>query len=169
MAFGINPKTSRTQRSFDKLGEYIMNVKAEKFDKMLQENKIECFQKQELTDELHTVLYRSSMEIEGVMLPVIVIIDDSIYTIFRTLINSKGVNENNRPAVEKLLNTLNATYKAFKYILTEAGEIILDTCLPSSNDNFDPNLIRVMIDVAIKNLNENYRKVMITTWNEEKK
>lgn len=146
-----------------------MNAKAEKFEKMLQENKIECFQKQEIQDELHTVLYRSSMEIEGVMLPVIIIIDDSIYTIFRTLINSKGVTEKNRSDVEKLLNTLNSTYKAFKYILTEAGEIILDTCMPSSNDNFDPNLIRVMIDVAIKNLNENYRKIMLTTWSEEKK
>lgn len=146
-----------------------MNVKAEKFEKMLQENKIECFQKQEIQDELHTVLYRSSMEIEGVMLPVIIIIDDSIYTIFRTLINSKGVTEKNRSDVEKLLNTLNSTYKAFKYILTEAGEIILDTCMPSSNDNFDPNLIRVMIDVAIKNLNENYRKIMLTTWSEDKK
>lgn len=146
-----------------------MNAKAEKFEKMLHENKIECFQKQEIQDELHTVLYRSSMEIEGVMLPVIIIIDDSIYTIFRTLINSKGVTEKNRSDVEKLLNTLNSTYKAFKYILTEAGEIILDTCMPSSNDNFDPNLIRVMIDVAIKNLNENYRKIMLTTWSEEKK
>ena len=62
-----------------------MNKKAEKFEKMLKENKIECFQKEEIKDELHTVLYRSFMEIEGLQLPVVVILDDSIYSIFRRI------------------------------------------------------------------------------------
>ena len=141
-----------------------MNKKAEKFEKMLKENKIECFQKEEIKDELHTVLYRSFMEIEGLQLPVVVILDDSIYSIFRTLVIGKGVNENNRNDVNNIVNTLNSTYKAFKYIATEAGEIVLDVCVPCSDETFDPNLIRVMIDVAIKNLNENYRKIVKIVW-----
>lgn len=141
-----------------------MNKKAEKFEKMLKENKIECFQKEEIKDELHTVLYRSFMEIEGLQLPVVVILDDSIYSIFRTLVIGKGVNEKNRNDVNNIVNTLNSTYKAFKYIATEAGEIVLDVCVPCSDETFDPNLIRVMIDVAIKNLNENYRKIVKTVW-----
>ncbi len=141
-----------------------MNKKAEKFEKMLKENKIECFQKEEIKDELHTVLFRSFMEIEGLQLPVVVILDDSIYSIFRTLVIGKGVNEKNRNDVINIVNTLNSTYKAFKYIATEAGEIVLDVCVPCSDDTFDPNLIRVMIDVAIKNLNENYRKIVKTVW-----
>ena len=141
-----------------------MNKKAEKFEKMLKENKIECFQKEEIKDELHTVLFRSFMEIEGLQLPVVVVLDDSIYSIFRTLVIGKGVNEKNRNDVINIVNTLNSTYKAFKYIATEAGEIVLDVCVPCSDDTFDPNLIRVMIDVAIKNLNENYRKIVTTVW-----
>ena len=141
-----------------------MNKKAEKFEKMLKENKIECFQKEEIKDELNTVLFRSFMEIEGLQLPVVVILDDSIYSIFRTLVIGKGVNEKNKNDVVNIVNTLNSTYKSFKYIVSENGEIILDTCIPCTDDNFDPNLIRVMIDVAIKNLNENYRKIVKTVW-----
>lgn len=142
-----------------------MNKKAEKFEKMLKENKIECFQKEVVEkDELHTVLFRSFMEIEGLQLPVVVILDDSIYSIFRTLVIGKGVNEKNRNDVINIVNTLNATYKSFKYIVSENGEIILDACVPCTDETFDPNLIRVMIDVAIKNLNENYRKIVKTVW-----
>lgn len=141
-----------------------MNKKAEKFEKMLKENKIECFQKEEVKDELHTCLFRSFMEIEGLQLPVVVILDDSIYSIFRTLVIGKGVNEKNHKDVVDIVNTLNATYKSFKYIVSENGEIILDACVPCTDEGFDPNLIRVMIDVAIKNLNENYRKIVKTVW-----
>jgi hypothetical protein len=141
-----------------------MNKKAEKFEKMLKDNKIECFQKEEVKDELNSVLFRSFMEIEGLQLPVVVILDDSIYSIFRTLVIGKGVNEKNKNDVVNVVNTLNSTYKSFKYIVSENGEIILDVCVPCTDDNFDPNLIRVMIDVAIKNLNENYRKIVKTVW-----
>ena len=145
-----------------------MNAKATSFEKMLQENKIVCFQKEEIKDELNTTLFRSYMEIEGVQLPVVIILDDSIYAIFRTLVLSKGVNDSNRASVEKLVNRLNGTYKAFKFIVSEAGEIILDVCIASANETFDPNLLRVMIDMAIKNLNENYRQIVKTVWGEEK-
>ena len=142
-----------------------MNVKAEKYEKMLEENKIvNVFQKEEVNDELKTVLFRSQMEIEGLMLPIVVILDNSIYSIIRTLVIGKGVNEKNKNDVINVLNSLNATYKSFKYIVSDNGEVILDTCITSSDEGFDPNLIRVMIDVAIKNLNDNYRKVVKTVW-----
>ncbi len=143
-----------------------MNVKAEKFAKMLEENKINCFQTEELKDELHTVLFRSFMEVEGCQLPVVVIIDDSIYSIFRTLVIGKGVTEKNRVEVDKVISKLNSTYKAFKFVVSENGEVILDVCIPSSNDSFDPNLVRVLIDVALKNLTENYKSIVKTVWAE---
>ena len=145
-----------------------MNKKAEKFQKMCKENNINCFQVEELKDELNSVIFRSFMEIEGLQLPIVVILDDSIYPILRTLVIGKGVNENNKKDVVNVVNTLNATYKAFKYVVTENGEIVLDACLPCTDETFDPNLVRVMIDVAIKNLNENYRKIVKTVWEDEK-
>ncbi len=145
-----------------------MNKKAEKFKKMCDENKINCFQIEELKDQLHTVLFRSFLEIEGMQLPIVIILDDSIYPIIRTQVIGKGVNENNKNDVVNIVNSLNASYKAFKYIVSEQGEIILDACLPCSNDTFDPNLIRVMIDVAITNLTENYKNIVKTVWEDNK-
>ncbi len=144
-----------------------MNKKAEKFQKMCTENNITCFQVEELKDELHTVIFRSFMEIEGLQLPIVVILDDSIYPILRTLVIGKGVNDKNRDDVNRVVSQLNATYKAFKYVVSENGEILLDACMPCTDDTFDPNLVRVMIDVAIKNLNENYRKIVKTVWEDE--
>ena len=108
------------------------------------------------------------MEIEGLQLPIVIILDDSIYPIIRTLVIGKGVDEKNKNDVVNVINSLNTTYKAFKYVVSEQGEIILDACLPCTDDTFDPNLVRVMIDVAIKNLNENYRKIVKTVWEDEK-
>ena len=146
-----------------------MNKKAEIFEKHLEEAKMaNVFKKEEIKDELNTVLFRSFMEIEGLQLPLVVILDNSIYSVVRTLVIGKGVNENNRKDVVAVINELNATYKAFKYIVSESGEIILDVCIPCTEETFDPNLIRVMLDVTIRNLTENYRKIIKTVWEDEK-
>lgn len=146
-----------------------MNKKAEIFEKQLAENKMtNVFQKEEIKDELETVLFRSFMEIEGLQLPVVVILDKSIYAIVRTLVIGKGVNEKNHKDVVEIINKLNATYKAFKYLVSENGEILLDVCIPCTDNTFDPNMVRVMLDVAIKNLSENYRQIIKTVWEDEK-
>jgi hypothetical protein len=141
-----------------------MNVKAEKFAKMLKENEINCFTAEEAKDDLNTALFRSSMEIEGQRLPLVVIIDDSIYVICRTLVAGKCVTGENRLETLKYLNTLNCSYKTFKYFATDAGEIVMDICLPTTVEQFEPNMIRALIDLAVKNLEENYRKLMQTIW-----
>ncbi len=141
-----------------------MNAKAEKFAKMLTDNDIKCFSSEELKDEMHPVLFRSSMEIEGQRLPLIVVIDDSIYIICRTLVAGKCITDANRVATLKHLNMLNGSYKTFKYFITDAGEILMDLCLPTTNEVFDPNMVRGLIDLCVKNLEENYRKLMQTVW-----
>jgi hypothetical protein len=141
-----------------------MNAKAEKFAKMLSDNEINCFSKEELKDDLNTVLFRSSMDIEGQRLPVVVIIDDSIYVICRTLIAGKCITDVNRSETFELINSFNSNYKTFKYFATEAGEVIMDICLPATNETFEPNIIRVLIDLSVKNLEENYRPLMQKIW-----
>lgn len=141
-----------------------MNVKAEKFAKMLKDTGINCFVDEQIKDEIHTVLFRSSMEIEGQRLPLVVIIDDSIYVICRTLIAGKCLTDANRNETLKFLNTLNSNFKTFKYFATEAGEIIMDICLPTVNEQFEPNIIRALIDLSVKNLEENYRPLMQIVW-----
>lgn len=141
-----------------------MNEKAKKFAKMLKDNKMNVFQEEPLKDELKTVLFRSNMEIEGQRLPIVVVIDDSIYVLCRTLVAGKCIKKENEVEVTKLLNHLNRSYKTFKYYTTEAGEIVLDACLPTTVEQFEPNMVRAIIDLSVKNLEENYSGIMQKVW-----
>ena len=143
-----------------------MNKKAEIFNAMLEENKIEAFRTEELEDEFHTVLYRSSMEIQGQYLPTILILDDSIYSMVRVVIAAKVVTKENKAKVEAYLDGLNQHYKVFKYYTTEDGDLILDCCVPSSDEHFDSNLIRTILDVILKHLEESYKETMKAVWAE---
>lgn len=143
-----------------------MNKKAEIFNAMLEENKIEAFRTEELEDEFHTVLYRSSMEIQGQYLPTILILDDSIYSMVRVVIAAKVVTKENKAKVEAYLDGLNQHYKVFKYYTTEDGDLILDCCVPSSDEHFDSNLIRTILDVILKHLEESYKDTMKAVWAE---
>lgn len=145
----------------------IVNPKAEKFSAMLKENKISVFAEEHLKDELHTSLFRSGMEIEGQRLPIVVIIDDSIFVICRILVAGKCINDANRAGVNDFLNKLNASYKSFKYFVTEGGEIVMDICLPTTVEQFEPNMVRALIDLSIKNWEENYRPLMKIVWGAE--
>jgi hypothetical protein len=141
-----------------------MNAKAKKFSKMLKENKMDFFQEEEMKDDLKTVLFRSHMEIAGQRLPLVIVIDDSIYTICRTLIAGKCLNDDNRAEVLSYLNELNFTYKSFKFYATQAGEIVLDACILNTNENFEPDMVRAIIDLSVKNLTDNYRMIMKKVW-----
>ena len=99
--------------------EAVKSEKAVKFDAMLKELDIQAFQKQEVGDEYGTVLYRSSMEIKGQFLPVIVIFDASIYGIVRVIVGSKVVNEKNESDLAAYINEMNSRYKVFKYYKME--------------------------------------------------
>ncbi|MFZ5952039.1 MAG: hypothetical protein ACOYXC_15130, partial [Candidatus Rifleibacteriota bacterium] len=84
--------------------------------------------------------------------------------ICRTLIAGKCITDANRSETLKLMNSYNSNYKTFKYFATEAGEVIMDLCLPATNETFEPNIIRVLIDLSVKNLEENYRPLMQKIW-----
>lgn len=143
-----------------------MAVKTEKFDKFLDEKEIKCFQKEEIGDELETVVYRSFMEVEGQNLPIIVITDNSIYSMIRVQVAAKVVKNHNLEKVLEYINELNRQYKAFKYFVTEDGDLCLDSCIPSSSDSFDGELVYTIIDVLLKHLVEHYAVLMRKIWSE---
>lgn len=143
-------------------------TKAEKFDKFLEEKEIKCFQKEEIGDELATVVYRSFMEVEGQNLPVIVITDNSIYTMVRVQVAAKAAKNHNPEKVLEYINELNRQYKAFKYFVTADGDLCLDSCIPSSSDSFDGELIYTIIDVLLRHLVEHYPVLMGKIWSEGK-
>ena len=144
--------------------EAVKSEKAVKFDAMLKELDIQAFQKQEVGDEYGTVLYRSSMEIKGQFLPVIVILDASIYGLVRVIVGSKVVNEKNESDLAAYINEMNSRYKVFKYYTVEDGSLVLDACLPASDEAFEPDIVRTILDVILQHLDETFGDTMKTIW-----
>ena len=141
-----------------------MNLKAQKFSNFINERNINVFQIQDLEGDMHPVVYRSAMEVGGQNLPTMLVIDDSIYVMLQVRVGAGLVKDSNRAAVMAHMNSLNENYKVFKYYANENGDIVIDSCIPTTDEEFMPELVHAVIDVVLKHLNEEYPKLMKTVW-----
>ena len=142
-----------------------MNKKAELFKKYLEDKKITCFKVDEIAgDVLNTVVFRSSIDVEGQSLPTILILDSSIYGMVRVLVAPKALNDSNEAELFKAVNGLNKKYKAFKYYFDDDGSLVLDSCILMSLGEADGDLIYMVFDVLIKHLQTEYRQLMQIIW-----
>lgn len=141
-----------------------VNLKAAKFEKYTKDNNMNFFVKKEMHDEADTVIFQSNIKVEGQTLPMGIITDNTIYTIIRVQVGSQLVKESNKAKFLEYLNTLNRSYKVFKYVAAEDGSLFLDACLPSTNDSFDAEIVRVVLDVVVDHLNTEYKNIMKETW-----
>ena len=81
--------------------------KAAKFDEFLSSNNINCFSKEEIDNEMHSIVYRAHMEVSSQNLPTMIVLDDSIYTMIQVRVAagvSTSLIKNTR-----FLNTMKAT------------------------------------------------------------
>ena len=134
-----------------------VNLKAAKFQKYLDDNKLTFFRRDASNDEADTIVFQSNIQVEGQTLPVIIITDSTIYTIIRVQVGAGLVKEDN--------HVKNRSYKVFKYVVAENGAVFLDACLPSTNESFDPEVVRVVLDVIVDHLNQEYKNIMKEVWN----
>ena len=141
-----------------------MNLKAQKFSNFINERNINVFQIQDLEGDMHPVVYRSAMEVGGQNLPTMLVIDDSIYVMLQVGVGAGLVKDSNRAAVMAHMNSLNENYKVFKYYANENGDIVIESCIPTTDEEFMPELVHAVIDVVLKHLNEEYPKLMKTVW-----
>lgn len=141
-----------------------MNVKAEKFNQFLKDRNITCFQVQEVPGEMNAVVYRSFMEVNGQNLPTMVVIDDSIYVMLQVRVGAGLVKEANKAAVMDHMNKLNEHYKVFKYYAADNGDVVIESCMPTTDNEFVPEMLHAVIDVVLKHLNEEYSKIMKVVW-----
>ena len=141
-----------------------MNLKATKFTNFSNERNINVFQMQEIDGDMHPVVYRSAMEVGGQNLPTMLVIDDSIYVMLQVRVGAGLVKESNKAAVMEHMNSLNENYKVFKYYANENGDIVIESCIPTTDEEFMPELVHAVIDVVLKHLNEEYPKLMKTVW-----
>ena len=141
-----------------------MNLKATKFTNFINERNINVFQMQEIDGDMHPVVYRSAMEVGGQNLPTMLVIDDSIYVMLQVRVGAGLVKESNKAAVMEHMNSLNENYKVFKYYANENGDIVMESCMPTTDEEFMPELVHAVLDVVLKHLNEEYPKLMKTVW-----
>ena len=141
-----------------------MNLKATKFTNFINERNINVFQMQEIDGDMHPVVYRSAMEVGGQNLPTMLVIDDSVYVMLQVRVGAGLVKESNKAAVMEHMNSLNENYKVFKYYANENGDIVIESCIPTTDEEFMPELVHAVIDVVLKHLNEEYPKLMKTVW-----
>ena len=141
-----------------------MNLKAQKFTNFINERNINVFQMQELDGDMHPVVYRSAMEVGGQNLPTMLVIDESIYVMLQVRVGAGLVKEFNKAAVMEHMNSLNENYKVFKYYANDNGDIVIESCIPTTDEEFMPELVHAVIDVVLKHLNAEYPKLMKTVW-----
>ena len=139
-------------------------TKVEKFKAFLEENDLSFLDDpQSFDDEYHTTRFNSRIEAKGQIMPMAIFIDDSIFTIIRTNV-AAGINVKNVDRVKNYLNALNAEYKIFKYYLREDGSIYLDVCVPSVAETFDGIMIRTLLGIIVKHLEDVYEDLMAEVW-----
>ena len=142
-----------------------MNKKAKAFRTYLKKAGIEAFEMEDMhDDELHTVIFRTFIEAQGTKLPLIFVLDDTLYGSIRVLIAPKVLKDGNEMAVYQLINEYNRTYKSFKYCIDEEGALLLELCYISTAD-VDGDILSVLFDVIIQHLEESYRPLMKAIWN----
>ena len=143
----------------------MMNKKAQIFQEYLQEKNITCFQVQEVpNDELNTVVFRSSIEVEGQQLPTLVITDSSIYTMIRVRVANASLKEGNETELLKAIGKLNSHYKIFKYYFAEDGALILDSYLLEKPEELDGDMVYTVLDIIVKHLLAEYKNIMKAIW-----
>ena len=141
-----------------------MNKKAKAFRTYLKKAGIEAFEMEDMhDDELHTVIFRTFIEAQGTKLPLIFVLDDTLYGSIRVLIAPKVLKDGNEIAVYQLINEYNRTYKSFKYCVDEEGALILDVCY-IGDDVADGEIISVLFSLIIEHLEESYGQIMRAVW-----
>ena len=143
----------------------MINKKAQIFQEYLQEKNSTCFQVQEVpNDELNTVVFRSSIEVEGQQLPTLVITDSSIYTMIRVRVANAALKEGNETELLKAIGKLNSHYKIFKYYFAEDGALILDSYLLEKPEELDGDMVYTVLDIIVKHLLAEYKNIMKAIW-----
>ena len=141
-----------------------MNPRADLFNEDLKINMPNTFDMQEFDDEAKTVVFKSNVSVKEQTLPLLVFLDNSIFPVVRIFGASKVVNDENRAKVSEFFNSMNKGYKVFKYYEDEMGDVLIDACVPSSDEHFDPKLIHAVIGAMVEHLNDDYPELMDVIW-----
>ncbi len=146
--------------------ENIINAKTTKLKDFFAENKIECFQVEERNDENETAVFRSLMQVKGQTLPFAILLDKSVYALLQVQLAPAIIKGDVLSKVAAYLNEMNNNYRVFKFVVTNEGDLLLNACVVSKDDNFDPALVNAIIAETVKFLEGEYASIMAKIWKE---
>lgn len=134
--------------------------KAKIFETFLKEEAITSFEKREIEDEEHTIVYRSFIQTEIGDMPIFLLLDDTIYSVIRVLVGSHVVTKDNEIDILYFANETNSNYKNFK-IYCEAADhsVYLDCVNQSSVSHFDPRLLYVLMTQVVDFVKNHYESI----------
>ena len=112
--------------------------KIEKMQEFLKENKIECFEIQALEDERNTTIFRSRMEVKGQILPMAILMDDSVYVLIQVQIAPQVITKEKLAGLAEVINNMNNNVRIFKFTVSEKGDLMLNACMTAENNSFNP-------------------------------
>ena len=141
-----------------------MENKIEKMTQFLADNKIECFDIQKMEDEHHTTIFRSRMEVKGQLLPMALLMDDSVYMLLQVQIAPQVIDEEKLKALAAAINNMNNNVRPFKFTVSEKGDLMLNACITAENNTFNPALTNAIMAEAVKFLEAQYGNIMEAVW-----
>ncbi len=144
----------------------LINAKTLKLKEFLEANKIECFEMQELQDENETAVFRSRMQVKGQVLPFAILIDKSVYTLLQVQLAPAIAKNEIFLKIAEFINALNNNYRLFKFSVSADGDLLLNACLTSKDNNFDPELVNAILGETLKFLEKEYAEIMEKIWKE---
>lgn len=141
--------------------------KIEKMQEFLTENKIECFEVQTLEDERHTSIFRSRMEVKGQILPMAILMDDSVYVLIQVQIAPQVITGEKLAAMAEIINNMNNNVRLFKFTVSEKGDFMLNACMTAETDTFNPALLNALLTETLRFLEAQYGNIMEVIWKKE--
>ena len=138
----------------------VENAKTTALKKFFKEQKIDCFEVQELKDEAETAIFRSRMEVKKQVLPFAILVDKSVYTLLQVQL-AVGMD------VEKLatlVNRLNNSYRMFKFNIADDGALLMNINFVAQDDKFDAVLLKAVLDEILMLLDKEYSNLMEEVW-----
>ena len=93
---------------------------------------------------------------DGYQVPMIVVLDNTVYSIVRIWAALRSVTAENSTKIADYINQMNRQFKSFKYYVNEDGDLVLDAVVPCDAEHFDAKLMTEIIDSAYAHLQEVY-------------
>ncbi|MGN0941168.1 MAG: hypothetical protein ACI4OA_05645 [Selenomonadaceae bacterium] len=115
------------------------------------------FHEEEIDDDMHTVIFRTNLEVTGVMTTnMIILIDESPYTVIRVGAAMEAVTDANKDALMAYMDSLNRANKLLKYYDDEDGNVVIEVCIMADEAHFDADIVLDAVDLITQHLKDTH-------------